>query len=582
LIDIYRLEQFRFYLKRTGTVKCKNGHLNKQEKVDLCSVVYLPEWENKYNLEEFERRINELSGTEVTDPNHLDCPDCKERSEIIHSHVSYSSFGPIVVISPTYFTYDLTKASDSPIEIPDKVHIEGKEYHLTAYVRRENGFDMNVMFDGDAIRAAPDVKDLIYHYVAVIRDESSGKWYQFDDTEITEVEPTYKYFPLETDTFPIGNLLLCNRPAPSVLFYISNNETDWKGREGNTESEEESIRLQTDESKILEKIMNMKVKSMKTALKKAERDQDGNKAILASRLANYMIQLNELNQVKEIIDAKVKNNNKMGAPESLTTTSDVNEEAGGALDSNPSVTGVAPESQSGAEALSPSVTGDALGNVDGQDSSTDTETNDVTLAVRISSEKKKDRDLKNSVEDDEKSSSDTEEEEGSGNNNNSDSEDSRDSVSTDSLIREAHARKRKKQNDTEAEKKKKRRSLRIRRDVRSSHDSIVPATSNYNSIVPATSRTLIRYADKNFPLSNKYKKQHEQFIQDGVQFLTENTDEAQKEEIANLLQQIRQYSFEQRNSILTISALAHPDDLETIIENIRGTTKNSKQLEHKK
>jgi hypothetical protein len=575
LIDFYRLEQFRFYEKVKKTFKCKNGHLNElKEKVEPYSVLYLSDcWENKYNLEEFERRINELSGTEITKADTMTCPDCNENGDMIHSNISYSSFGPIVVISPTYYIpYDLTRESDSPIEIPDKVHIEGKDYHLTAYVRRENGFDMNVMLDGDDVRATPDIKDLLYHYVAVIQDESSGKWYQFDDTDISEVEPTYKYYPLEIDTFPVGNLLFCNRPVPILLFYISDNETDWKGQEGSTESEEEIISLQTDQTKILEKIMEMKVTKMRTELKKAKLDQDGKKLVLASRLADYMIQIKELEQAKEHVDAKVKVNKKMR----------------GAADSNPSGTGVAPESQratsdideeaGGDDDSNPSVTGDALGSVDGQESSTYIETNEITYAVRDSTNDKFRAGRKDSVINDEESFSDADEEGGPG--------DSGDSDSTKDLLRDASARKRKNKNRTEGKKKKKIRRTRkldikdtiVRKwgNLRSRDTSIVAATSSDQAIVPSTSRTIIRYAGNNFPLSNRYNTQHEQFIQDGVQVLTENTDEDQKEEIANLLQQIMQYSDEQRNSICAISALAHPDDLETIVENIRRT-KSSKQ-----
>ena len=269
MIDIYKLEHFKF----------------KRYHEDSLSILYL----NKLNKEEYSQK------------------ECFERQLLTSIHETYSNFGPIIAISPTYIYGDNRDNEDrfeSLIEIPHEIQIEGKLYHLHAYIRRESIFDASIYDDEVPENPAPS---LSFHYVAVVRCKTT--WIEINDEETSEVKDPFCFRLYHKDKFPIDGDLFRNRPLPHTLFYISNNEKNV--REQNVSiGQDECLCVQVDRNKIINMWKNKKRKLIEDALRKSELAIDVNQhkvEELKIFLIEHKTDVAYYEQVKKLLDLRAEN-----------------------------------------------------------------------------------------------------------------------------------------------------------------------------------------------------------------------------------------------------------------------------------
>jgi len=286
--------------------KCKNGHEEfRHDNDEEFSVLYLKSFNKKYGREDFERQLYHES-YEALDLNEAknehECSVCCDKNRTKSARGTYSNFGQIIAINPIYYITSQDKEGqkcESPVEIPPEIRMEGKLYHLHAYIRRETIFDPNIL-DSEGHEAEP-----LFHYVAVVQKDST--WIVIDDDDMTQVTDPFCFRMYDEDHFPFNREYLRNRPLPHVLFYILNDEKSL--REGNVSlGQDKCLCVQVDQNEIIKKCSDKTRKALTRMLRKSVLDI---KEMKVNELRNVVIEHEKdvafYEQVKKLLDLRAEN-----------------------------------------------------------------------------------------------------------------------------------------------------------------------------------------------------------------------------------------------------------------------------------
>ena len=529
MIDIYKLEHFKF----------------KRYHEDSLSILYL----NKLNKEEYSQK------------------ECFERQLLTSIHETYSNFGPIIAISPTYIYGDNRDNEDrfeSLIEIPHEIQIEGKLYHLHAYIRRESIFDASIYDDEVPENPAPSPG---FHYVAVVRCKTT--WIEINDEDTSEVKDPFCFRLYHKDKFPIDGDLFRNRPLPHTLFYISNNEKNV--REQNVSiGQDECLCVQVDRNKIINMWKNKKRKLIEDALRKSELAIDVNQhkvEELKIFLIEHKTDVAYYEQVKKLLDLRAENE------EALPSAVSAGDQK--VHDSS--------ETKASSQEESKNSDDESIESISNQVTS-GSQNDDIVSAVSTGDQKVHDSSETKASSQEESKNSDDESIESISNQvtSGSQNDDIVSAVSTGvKNVNKGTIAENKRESSSSQAKLKRKRDLEGKSSGDMSHykGTHVKKYKKKHKTSPSGQRkkkTIIRVMNaESATLMGQYSDSNSQLLQEAVTYLTQNLDTQRVNESANLIRTLRSFDPESLSMFVKAATIPEDNDIEKIIDSIRKGMKNN-------